>query len=73
VNLKEVLKTLVARLNERGAEFALSGGLALKGLRPGGLLAGQEKAYEGYVGPGEKSRCFWRGVRGEKLSYPRIW
>lgn len=32
MNLKEVLQTLVARLNERGVEFALSGGLALSSM-----------------------------------------
>lgn len=29
MNLKEVLKTLLARFNQKGVEFALSGGLAL--------------------------------------------
>ncbi len=32
MNLKEVLKTLVARLNEREVEFALSGELALNSM-----------------------------------------
>lgn len=32
MNLKEVLKTLVARLNEKEVDFALSGGLALSGM-----------------------------------------